>query len=131
MDMIDYMLMILYGMAIACALYILYSHKSYFYERFQKGVVSLFMLAMLFFLLAYTFKMLVVLFILVADAAHLSSPELLAGLRYAWTLAQLGTTVGLVVLALLTRSGNYDQFMHIKKFDRKGERHADSDPAKK
>lgn len=48
MGFIDVLLLVLYVVAIVTAVYILYKHRSYFHERFRKGVVSVFMLAMLF-----------------------------------------------------------------------------------
>lgn len=59
MGFIDVLLLALYVVAIVTAMYILYKHRSYFHERIRKGVVSVFMLAMLFFLGAYTFKMII------------------------------------------------------------------------
>ncbi|NUU61277.1 hypothetical protein [Paenibacillus agri] len=132
MNMIDIVLLLLYSLAIACSWYIIHCHREYFYERFQKGVVSVFMLAMLIFLLAYTFKMLIVLLVQVAVLLGADITELLSWLQYAWIFAQLGTTAGLLALAALTRSGTYDQFLHIKKVHRKEERHhADTDSGEK
>lgn len=48
MGVIDIILLSLYIIAIITAVYILFKHRSYFHERFRKGVVSVFMLAMLF-----------------------------------------------------------------------------------
>lgn len=48
MHMIEFLLLVLYGTTTACGIYIIHRHRQYFYERFQKGVVSVFMLAMLF-----------------------------------------------------------------------------------
>lgn len=48
MGFIDVLLLLLYVIAILTAIYILFKHRSYFHDRFQKGVVSVFMLAMLF-----------------------------------------------------------------------------------
>lgn len=48
MGFIDVLLLLLYVIAIGSAIYILFKHRSYFYDRFQKGVVSVFMLTMLF-----------------------------------------------------------------------------------
>ncbi|QWU15631.1 hypothetical protein SAMN04487895_12833 [Paenibacillus sophorae] len=128
---IDIVLLALYSMAIGCSLYIIHRHKAYFHERFQKGVVSVFMLVMLFFLMAYTFKMLIVLLAHFADVYGFLTPELETWLLYGWTLAQLGTTAGLIALAALTHSGRYDQFIYFRRIDRKGEGHADSDTGSK
>jgi hypothetical protein len=124
--------LVLYSVAIACSWYIIHRHREYFYERFQKGVVSVFMLAMLFFLLAYTFKMVMVLLVRIAPLLGADVTELLGWLQYAWIIAQIGTTFGLIALAVLTRSGTYDQFLYIKKDYRKdGQNHADTDPSEK
>ncbi|MFC3749995.1 hypothetical protein [Paenibacillus sp. GCM10012306] len=132
MNMIDIVLLVLYSVAIACAWYIIHCHREYFYERFQKGVVSVFMLAMLLFLLAYTFKMLVVLLVRMAVLLGADVTQLVGWLQYVWVFAQLGMTAGLLALAVLTRSGTYDQFFHIKKPYRKEEQHyADTDSGEK
>ncbi|AIQ14616.1 hypothetical protein [Paenibacillus durus] len=128
---IDIVLLVLYSTAIGCSLYIIHRHKAYFFERFRKGVVSVFMLAMLFFLLAYTVKMLIVLAAHFAQIYGLFTPELETWLLYGWTLTQLGTTAGLIALAALTYSGRYDQFIYFRRIDRKGEGHADSDTGSK
>ncbi|MEK4452284.1 MULTISPECIES: hypothetical protein [unclassified Paenibacillus] len=121
MEFIDALLLLLYIIAIVTAIYILFKHRSYFHERFQKGVVSVFMLAMLFFLGAYTFKMLIALLIRASAVFGFSSPELSEWLLQGWTIAQIGTTGGLISLAWLTRSGRYDQFVQLRKIDKKGD----------
>ncbi|WP_025691968.1 hypothetical protein [Paenibacillus zanthoxyli] len=128
---IDIILLVLYGTAIGCSLYIIHRHKAYFHERFRKGVVSVFMLAMLFFLVAYTVNMLIVLAAHFADIFGLFTPELENWLLYGWTLAQIGTTAGLIALAVLAHTGKYDQFIYLRRIDRKGEGHADSDTGSK
>ncbi|MNL79165.1 hypothetical protein D3C87_2057060 [compost metagenome] len=40
---------------------------------------------------------------------------------YAWTIAQIGTTLGLIILAVLTYTKRFDLFIYLKKMDRKGE----------
>lgn len=119
MGFIDALLLLLYVIAIVTALYILFKHRSYFHERFQKGVVSVFMLAMLFFLAAYTFKMVIVLLIRASVVFGFASPEISEWLLQGWTLAQIGTTGGLVALGWLTHSGRYDQFVKLRNFDKK------------
>lgn len=116
---IDGLLLALYVIAIVSALYILYKHRSYFLERFRKGVVSIFMLAMLFFLAAYTFKMVIVLLIRTSAVFGFASSEISEWLLQGWTLAQIGTTGGLVALAWLTWTGRYDQFVQLRKLDKK------------
>ncbi|MBT2293259.1 hypothetical protein J7E73_30025 [Paenibacillus albidus] len=124
MQMIDIVRMVMYGAAVSCSGYIIFCHRNYFYERFQKGVVSVFMLAMLFFLTAYTVHMLLVLLVELAKLLGAELPELNFWLQYAWAFAQLGTTGGLIVLALLTRSGTYDQFIHFERKNPKEEQDA-------
>jgi hypothetical protein len=121
MRFIDVLLLLLYVIAIGSAIYILFKHRSYFHERFQKGVVSVFMLAMLFFLGAYTFKMLIIFLIRASAVFGFSSPELSEWLLQGWTIAQIGTTGGLISLAWLTHSGRYDQFVQLRKIDKKGD----------
>ncbi|OME62309.1 hypothetical protein BSK59_02225 [Paenibacillus odorifer] len=121
MGFIDVLLLLLYVIAIVTAVYILFKHRSYFHDRFQKGVVSVFMLAMLFFLGAYTFKMLIALLIRASAVFGFSSPELSEWLLQGWTIAQIGTTGGLISLAWLTHSGRYDQFVQLRKIDKKGD----------
>lgn len=131
MHMIDFLLLVLYSTTVICALYIIHCHREYFYERIQKGVVSVFMLAMLFFLIAHTFNMLIILIIRLIIAVGLSSPQLLKWLQYSWIFAQCGTTAGIIILAILTRTGKYDQFIYLKKIDRKEEHHADTNSCEK
>ncbi|MDH6427289.1 MULTISPECIES: hypothetical protein [unclassified Paenibacillus] len=119
MGFIDVLLLLLYVIAIGSAIYILFKHRSYFHERFQKGVVSVFMLAMLFFLGAYTFKMLIALLIRASVVFGFSSPELSEWLLQGWTIAQIGTTGGLISLAWLTHSGRYDQFVQLRRLDKR------------
>lgn len=131
MHMIDFLLLVLYGTTAACGLYIIYRHRQYFYERLQKGVVSVFMLAMLFFLMAYTFNMLIILLFRLVALLGEDSAALLIWLNYSWAIAQFGTTVGIIILALMTRSGRYDQFIYLKKIERKEDQHADINSGEK
>gem|GEM_PF-3278439 len=131
MHMIDFLLLVLYGTTTACGIYIIHCHRQYFYERFHKGVVSVFMLAMLFFLLAYTFNMLIVLLFRLAELLGVDMTTWLTWLHYSWAIAQFGTTGGIIILAILTRSGKYDQFIYLKKIDRKEEHHADINSGEK
>ncbi len=119
MGFIDILLLFLYVIAIVTSLFILFKHRSYFHERFQKGVVSVFMLAMLFFLAAYTFKMVIVLLIRASVVFGFASPEISEWLLKGWTIAQIGTTGGLIALGWLTHSGRYDQFVQLRKLDNK------------
>lgn len=126
MHMIDFLLLLLYSTTAACGLYIIYRHRQYFYERLQKGVVSVFMLAMLFFLMAYTFNMLVILLFRLAGLLGVDTAAWLIWLNYSWAIAQFGTTIGIIILASMTRSGRYDQFIYLKKIDREEDQHADT-----
>lgn len=121
MGIIDYFLLLLYVVAIGCSVYIIHSHRSYYKERFRSGVVSVFMLAMLFFLAAYTFKMGIVLLKRSALVFGFGSHELDDWLLFGWTVAQIGTTIGLASLAWLTWRKRYDLFLFLRRVDKKGE----------
>ncbi|MBY3625136.1 hypothetical protein HGO21_37275 [Acinetobacter sp. CUI P1] len=129
--MIDFLLLVQYSTATACGIYIIYRHRQYFYERFRKGVVSVFMLAMLFFLMAYTFNMLIILLFRLVALLGADSAAWLIWLQYSWAIAHFGTTGGIIILAILTRSGKYDQFIYLKKIDRKEDHHADTNSVEK
>jgi hypothetical protein len=131
MHMIDFLLLVLYSTTAACGLYIIHRHRQYFYERFQKGVVSVFMLAMLFFLLAYTFNMLIILLFRLAVFIGADTETWRTWLNYSCAIAQFGTTGGIILLAILTRSGKYDQFIYLKKIERKEDQHADINSGEK
>ncbi|WP_433943454.1 hypothetical protein [Paenibacillus sp. SN-8-1] len=118
---IDLILISLYVVAVVCAIYIIGAHRKYFKERFKAGVVSAFMLAMLFFLGAYTFKMLTVLWIRASKLLGAETVLMQTLQLYAWTIAQIGTTLGLVILAVLTYTKRFDLFIYLRKVDRKGE----------
>lgn len=119
MRIIDYVLITEYLVSIACSLYIILAHAPYFKERFAKGAVSLFMLAMLFFLCAYTVKMVTAVWMRVGNANELTAITIET---YAWTIAQAGTTAGLVILAVLTFTKRFDLFVKLKNFDKKTEK---------
>lgn len=121
MGIINLFLLLLYVVAIGCSFYIIHSHKAYYHERFKSGVVSVFMLAMLFFLAAYTIKMLIVLLMRSAVVFGFASPQLDEWLLYGWTVAQIGTTAGLAALAWLTWRKRYDLFLFLRRVDKKGE----------
>ncbi|MNT19130.1 hypothetical protein D3C71_1692160 [compost metagenome] len=117
----DLILISLYIVAVVCAIYIIGAHRKYFRERFKAGVVSAFMLAMLFFLGAYTFKMATVLWIRASKVLGTETALMQTLQLYAWTIAQIGTTLGLIILAVLTYTKRFDLFIYLKKMDRKGE----------
>jgi len=118
---IDWVLLVLYAASVGSALYVMAAHRVYFKERFKSGVVSLFMLAMLFFLTAYTIKMGVAVWIRYSDAAGVRTEDVQTAQLLAWTIAQIGTTAGLVSLAVLTYKRRYDIWVYLRKRDRKGE----------
>ena len=122
LHVIDWVLLVLYTTSISSAVYIITAHRKYFRERFKSGIVNLFMVAMLFFLTAYCIKM--------GVAVWIRSSEVLGGRTEAvetaqllcWTIAQVGTTIGLVSLAILTYTRRYDLWIYIKRtIDKKGE----------
>ncbi|WP_239303909.1 hypothetical protein [Paenibacillus sp. ACRRY] len=110
-----------YFICAICGVYNLLAHGKYFKERFKSGVVSAFMLAMLFFLGAYTFKMFVAIWIRLSTSLTGRDAVLEAIQTYAWTIAMFGTTTGLVILSILTYTKRYDLFVYLRKIDKKGE----------
>lgn len=120
-DWIDWSLLVLYTAAVWCATYVLIAHRSYFAERFKVGVVSAFMLAMLFFLVAYDLKMLIAVWMRSSEVFGYRTEAVQDLQRGLWLLAQLGTTTGLAILAVLTYTRRYDLWFVLKKYDKKGE----------
>jgi hypothetical protein len=118
---IDWILLILYAASLGSALYILAAHRTYFKERFKAGVVNLFMLAMLFFLSAYTIKMGVAVWIRASEVMGTRTLDTETSQLLAWMLAQIGTTFGLVSLALLTYKRRFDLWIYLKRIGRKEE----------
>jgi hypothetical protein len=114
-EIIDALLLLLYVLTVSCALYVLLAHRRYFVDRFRKGVVSAFMLAMLFFLSAYTVKMAVAVWIRSSQVFGYRTPLIETLQLFAWLLAHLGTTTGLVILAILTYTKTYDAWIHPDK----------------
>ncbi|CAM4469204.1 hypothetical protein [Paenibacillus xylanexedens] len=121
MHTIDMILLTLYFIGAICGVYNLIKHAPYFKERFKSGVVSAFMLAMLFFLGAYTFKMVIAIWIRLSTSLTGRGAVLEAIQSYAWTIAMFGTTAGLVILSILTYTKRYDLFVYLRKIDKKGE----------
>jgi len=115
---IDFVLLALYTTSVSCAIYIIAAHRAYFHERIRVGVVNLFMVAMLFFLSAYTVKMLVVMWIRAGVIFGFNSDFISTLQTYAWTFAQTFTTIGLVSLAVLTYTQRYDLFIYLRKLNR-------------
>ena len=121
MHTIDMILLSLYFIGAICSVYIIFAHREYFQGRFKAGVVSAFMLAMLFFLVAYAFKMTMAIWIRLSTALTSRGAVLEAIQTYTWTIAMFGTTAGLVILAVLTYTKRYDLFVYLRKIDKKGE----------
>lgn len=121
MHTIDMILLTLYFIGAISGVYNLIAHRKYFKERFKSGVVSAFMLAMLFFLAAYTFKMVIAIWMRLSTSLTGRGAVLEAIQTYAWTIAMFGTTTGLVILSILTYTKRYDLFVYLRKIDKKGE----------
>lgn len=121
MQAIDIILLTFYLLSLSCSIYVISAHRTYFKERFKAGVVNLFMIAMLFFLSAYTIKMCSVILIRLAAIFDWNYPLLETIQLYIWFVAQLGTTTGLICLAILTWTKRYDLFVYLRKVDKKGE----------
>jgi hypothetical protein len=119
---VDLILLVLYAASMGSAIYILAAHHTYFKERFKLGVVNLFMLAMLFFLSAYMIKMGVAVWIRASQVFGFRTPDVETSQMLAWMIAQIGTTFGLVSLAVLTYKKRFDLWVYLRKNDRKGER---------
>ncbi|WP_128083483.1 hypothetical protein [Paenibacillus sp. DMB5] len=123
MSLTDIILLVLYCIEAACAVIIVYFHLNYYYERFQKGVVSVFMLAMLLFIIAYTFEMV----FLLATSIDLYPSIRPNWLKLCWLIAHCGTTISLIVLTKLTYSEEYGLFLCIRRISKNGgSNHADA-----
>ncbi|NHN29434.1 hypothetical protein [Paenibacillus agricola] len=118
-EVIDFVLLSLYMISLSCALYIVFAHRAYFKDRVKTGVVNLFMVAMLFFITAYIFKMVTVIWIRAATVLEWNDTLVKMLQTSAWTIAQLGTTIGLASLAIVTYTRRYDLFIYLRKIDRK------------
>ncbi|NOU83842.1 hypothetical protein GC101_33865 [Paenibacillus sp. LMG 31459] len=107
---IDILLLIAYGISFICALLLMAALFLYFRKRFRARVVSLFMLAAFFFLGAYTVKMAVAFWI--RFSKFTAGDAVLAALKSnAWAAAQVGTTLGLMILTYLMYTRRQDLFM--------------------
>jgi len=112
---IDWTLFVLYAFSAISASFILVSQISYFKERFKSGVVSAFLLAMLFFLFSYALSMGITLWVSLSDLLGLINKELEKIQKAAWLTAQLAAALGLFLLSIQTYKKRYDTFIHIKK----------------
>lgn len=119
---IDWTLLVLYTLSSASAVYIIAAHMPYFRQRFKSGIVNLFMVAMLFFLSAYTIKMGIAVWIRASEVLGGRTEAVETAQLLCWTIAQVGTTIGLVSLAVLTYTGRFDIWLVLKRtLDKKGE----------
>ncbi|MDI4647401.1 hypothetical protein [Cohnella hashimotonis] len=94
------------------AVYLLLAHRIYVMERFRRGIVSAFMLAMLLFLLSEVAHASTILWLLQED--KLGRMQSLLCL-----IAALGTTLGLGILSYLTYTRKYDLWIRFKRISRK------------
>ncbi|CAI6086712.1 hypothetical protein [Cohnella sp. JJ-181] len=117
LDWIDYALLAVYTVTVGCATYVLAAHRKYFHERFRKGVVSAFMLSMLFFLAAYDFKMITAVWIRASVAFGWQTPRMDAAQRLTWLIVTGGTMVGLLLLAYQTYTRKYDLWIRLRRRD--------------
>ncbi|MEK4326062.1 hypothetical protein MKX70_09400 [Paenibacillus sp. FSL R7-0312] len=125
MSIIDIVLFIAYSISFICALLLIAALFLYFRKRFQVRVVSLFMLAVFFFLGAYTVNMAVAFWIRFSTSG---SDAVLSSLQSeAWAIAQTCTTVGLVILTLLMYTKCQDFFLVLSGIRKGRDPHADSD----
>lgn len=127
MGVINAITLVLYTVSCIAALYIVIAHGGYFKARFKAGVVNLFMLAMLFFLVAYIFKMGVAICIRVATITSHITPHLQDIFDVLWAIAMFGTTFGFMILAVLTHKKRFDLFVYLRKRELKVEEEAKSD----
>lgn len=126
MGIIDIVLLIAYSISFICALLLIAALFLYFRKRLRARVVSLFMLAVFFFLGAYTVKMAVAFWIRFSSTS--GSDAVLSLLQSeAWAIAQTCTTVGLVILTLLMYTKRQDLFMVLSGIRKGRNPHADSD----
>ncbi|MFF2910023.1 hypothetical protein [Paenibacillus sp. NPDC057934] len=109
MEVIDIVLLIAYSISLICALLLIAALFLYFRKRFRAGVISLFMLAVFFFLGAYTVEMGVAFWIRFNNTA--GGAVLTALKSQAWATAQIGTTLGLLILTVLMYTKRQDLFM--------------------
>lgn len=126
LDWIDFALLAVYTVTVGCATYVLAAHRKYFHERFRKGVVSAFMLSMLFFLAAYDAKMLVAVWIRASEAFGFRTPSMERAQRLTWLIVTGGTMVGLVLLAYQTYTRKYDLWIRLRRRDRENEKGDDA-----
>ncbi|QJC52773.1 hypothetical protein HGI30_15170 [Paenibacillus albicereus] len=118
LHIIDIALLIVYAVTIGTATYILAAHRKYFHERFRSGVVSAFMLAMLFFLTAYDIKMLVAIWIRASEVFGFRTPEMRTAQLLSWLIATISTAAGLLLLAYQTKTKKYDLYLFLRRMGR-------------
>ncbi|MFD2329103.1 hypothetical protein ACFSR7_07565 [Cohnella sp. GCM10020058] len=119
LDWIDYALLAVYTVTVGSATYVLAAHRKYFHERFRKGIVSAFMLSMLFFLAAYDAKMLVAVWIRASMAFGWQTFGMERAQRFSWLIVTGGTMIGLLLLAYQTYTKKYDLWIRLRRWDKK------------
>lgn len=117
-EVLNIVLITLYVIGIVCSMYIICSHWTYFEGRLKAGVVNMFMLAVLFFLVTNTLKMLDILYAWIGYVLHWDGIHHALQL-YLWTVGQIGTTIALIILTILTYTKKYDWFVFLQRKDRK------------
>ncbi|GGD95251.1 hypothetical protein [Paenibacillus nasutitermitis] len=111
----DWTLLALYTFSALSALFMLVSQITYLKERIKSGVVSAFLLAMLFFLFSYALSMGIMLWISLTELLGIINEVLEELQKAAWLTAQLAAALGLLLLSIQTYKKRYDAFIHFKK----------------
>lgn len=126
MGIIDVVLIMAYSVSFICALLLMAALFLYLYRRIQARVVSLFMLASFFFLSAYTLKMGVAFWLRFSIAPGKEDAVLASLHSQAWAFAQMGTTLGLIILTMLMYTKRRDLFIVLSGIKNGGSNHADA-----
>ncbi|WP_217595316.1 hypothetical protein [Cohnella sp. GbtcB17] len=119
LDWIDYALLAVYMVTVGSATYILAAHRKYFHERFRKGVVSVFMLSMLFFLAAYDAKMLTAVWFRASVVFGWQTQSIEVVQRLIWLIVTGGTMIGLLLIAYQTYTKKYDLWIRLRSREKK------------
>lgn len=119
LDWIDYALLAVYMVTVGSATYILAAHRKYFHERFRKGVVSVFMLSMLFFLVAYDAKMLTAVWFRASVVFGWQTPRIEIVQRLIWLIVTGGTMIGLLLIAYQTYTKKYDLWIRLRSREKR------------
>lgn len=115
---IDILLLVAYSVSMICAVLLFIALSMYFRKRFQRRTVSLFMLGVFAFLSVYTFKMAIAFWIRFSSAS--GGAAVYATLKSnAWAVAQVGTTLGLLVLTVLMYTKGQDIFVSLPRKEKR------------